>query len=423
MTAFVVGVVVVLLLIVSFLSLVEAAVARLTRLALKVLAEKHTGPGYSLLRRVASDRTGFLLPLQVGSQSLLAVVAVLVTYLFLVSEWERPVLLALIAVVLIVILVRQLVPRLIVERDPQRVLLKLFPSMRGGYRVLGTISAPVVLVLAAFRARHKEAMTDEEAGDEEIQAYLGVGEEEGIFESTETPLIQSALEFGSTLVREIMTPRNEIVAIEQSSTLSQLREVVVNSKHSRIPVYRGQIDHVVGVVYVRALLAQLEAGSGDKSIEPLINEVVIVPETKKVSELLKDLQAGAERMAIVINEYGTVSGLVTVEDLLEEIVGDIRDEDELRRVDLVYQGGGHYLARGGLEVEDLEEELGVHFGEHQAATVSGLVVSHLGKVPSAGETLVLDGVLIEVLSSDQRRIHSLRVSLPTDSEPQIEPSD
>ena len=142
---------------------------------------------------------------------------------------------------------------------------------------------------------------------------------------------------------------------------------------------------------------------------PLLLKPWFVPETKRVAELLKEMQANAEHLAIVINEYGAVAGVVTIEDLVEEIVGEIRDEDELRRVDLTYEGNGNYIVRGGVSLEEVEEALDVHFGEQDVTTISGLVVSTLTRVPTAGETMTINGMEVEVLSADRRRIHTMRI--------------
>ena len=257
----------------------------------------------------------------------------------------------------------------------------------------------------------EDGSQEEEATEEEIEAYIGVGEEEGIFEEEESDLIQSALEFGSTLVKEIMTPRTEIVAAGEQTTISELKELVVSSKHSRIPIYRDSLDQIVGLVYVRNLLTHLKESGGDDPITPLVKKPLYVPETKKVAELLKEMQGQAEHMAIVINEYGTVSGLVTIEDVLEEIVGEIWDEDEMRRVDLVYEGEGHYMVRGGVEIDELEEALGLDLGDTDVTTISGFVVAHLGKVPSAGEVFSIDGTQVEILSADERKISAMRWSV------------
>jgi CBS domain containing-hemolysin-like protein len=302
---------------------------------------------------------------------------------------------------------------MIVQSDPERVLLRLLPVLGPLYRLLQWVSSPLTILLRAFEASQLKNQlnedVEEDASEEEIQAYLGVGAEEGIIEEDESELIQSALEFGYTLVREIMTPRTEIIAIEETATMRELKDVMVSSKFSRIPVYRERIDHIVGVVYVRNLLSHLGDGNGANPITPLINKPWFVPETKKVSALLKEMQVNAAHMVVLIDEYTSVSGLVTIEDVLEEIVGDIRDEDELERIDLAYEGEGNYIVHGGAEIQELEETLGVDLGEPDVTTVSGLIVNHLGKVPGPGETIVLDGLSVKILSSDRKKIQTMRI--------------
>ncbi len=399
-----------------FFSLVEACINRLSRVSLRVLAEKENSSRLDLLEEIDRNRSQFLLPLQFGNQVLQVGIAVLVTASSVLAGVSYSPLWALLIMVGVVSMFRQLIPKLLAHRAPERILLKLLPFFTGFHHLLRWLSAPL---LASLRATHdtrngrngKDVLPaqEEEATDEEIQAYIGVGEEEGIFESNDSELIQSALEFGNILVREIMTPRSEIVAVEEDSSLAQLRTLMVSSKHSRIPVYKGGLNNIVGVVYVRNLLARLEEGRGDEPITPLINEAWVVPETKKVSELLKEMQSEAEHIAVVINEYGAVSGLVTMEDLVEEIVGEIRDEDESLKLDLVYEGEGNFIVRGSVEIGSLEEALEVDFGEPDVSTVSGLVVAHLGKVPMPGESIFIENVSIEILSSDRRKIHTMRI--------------
>lgn len=395
------------------LSVVEHCVTRISRVALRALAETVTDPKVGLLEEIARDRIHFLVPLQFGIQVLQVSLTVLMAALFAAARVDSPFLLALLSAVSVVLLFRQLIPRLITQGDPEKVLLTVLPLFTGFYRVLRWLSSPLLAILRVAHAsrmrNHLPNAHDEETTEEEIQAYLGVGREEGILEGEESALIESALEFRTTLAREIMTPRAEIVAIEETAVISQLRSVMVLSKHSRIPVYRENLDQIVGVVYVRNLLAHLEEGTGNDPITPLINNAWFVPETKRVLELLKEMQTHAEHVAIVINEYGAVSGLVTIEDIVEEIVGEIRDEDELQEVDLRYEADGTYLVRGGVEIEELEAALDVDLGDIDVATVSGLVVGHLGRVPPAGEKVNLHGLEVEVLSSDRKRIHTMRV--------------
>ncbi len=410
----------VLLVALGVLATFENCIDRISPLALRVLADRHRDePGYSLLEEMVSDRSGFLVPIQFAIQTFAVGLVVSLVALFLSTGFGNAFLWSLLLGIVLVSVFRQIIPYSIARRNPERVLLILLPSFSPAYKLLEWLSFPVLRVFrkpsVPEEQQGTETSQEDDATEEEIQAYLDVGEEEGIFERTETELIQSALEFGSTLVREIMTPRSEIVAIDESATLSQLKDLIVATKHSRVPVFREKLDQMVGVAYVRNLLPQLQPGKENGSITSIVNDIPIVPETKKVSELLKELQARADQMAMVVNEYGTISGLVTVEDLLEEIIGEIRDEDEFRRLDLVYEGKGNYIVRGGAELEELEETLGIGLSEHGAATVSGMVVDHLGRIPTPGESLVLSNVWFEILSADHRRINKLRVRKLPDS--------
>ncbi len=411
---------IVLLFALAFLSTIESAINHLSRLALRVLAEKHPESRYRLLHEISVNRRKFLVPLLFATQLILVFLTVMVTHICLQSGLPYSLPTAFLIMGFIVVGFRHLIPFSLTHRRPEGILLRLLPSFRWGYALATWAGWPVIAVIRRLDGRRRLLTVDpeDEATDEEIQAYLGVGEEEGIFESAESDLIQSALEFGSTLVREIMTPRSEMVAIEESVSLAELRDLIVRTKHSRIPVFRERLDQIVGIASVRSLLGRLGTGREGEPITPIVTETLIVPETKRVYELLKEMQARADQMAIVINEYGTVSGLVTIEDLLEEIVGEIRDEDEFHRVDLVYEGDGSYIVRGGVEIGDLEEAMGVEFGEHEAATVSGLVVENLGAVPTPGQAIRIDGVTLQVLSADRKRIHTMRVrtSAPDEAE-------
>jgi len=419
---FLLGVVIIAVLTVVLLlfSIIEIAISQPSRLALRVLAERSADPRYELLEEIVRDRASFLLPIQYCNQLILVTISALTVALYFASGISAPLLFSLLTLGVLVSLFRQLIPRILSYSSPDKVILRILPSFRAIYRFLGWWSLPVSAVLALIAGSRQDRSSGRgRTGDttgEEIQAYLEVGEEEGIFQSSETRLIQSALEFGNTSVREIMTPRSQIVAIEKEATFARLREVISVSKHSRIPVYSERIDQIVGVVHARSLLAEWMVGGDDGPITSMIKEILIVPETKKVSQLLKELQERAEQMAIVVNEYGTVSGLVTVEDLLEEIVGEIHDEHDPRRVEIQYDGAGSYIVRGSVEVDDLEAALGVDFGDHEAATVSGLVVDYLGRVPISGERIMLDGTIVEILNADQKRIHSLKVRLLSDSD-------
>lgn len=393
-----------------FLSALESAIFRLSKVSLRVLSEK-VQKKLSLLEQIVEDRNRFVLPLQFGIQLVQVAIIVLLTVLCLSSNLEGAAWMALVVAACVIVVFRQVLPKMISRSDPERALLRLLAFYESPHRLLLILSAPLVSIIKVLQPpRNGESNhRTEESTEEEIQAYLGVGEEEGIIEEEESELIQSALEFGDTLVREIMTPRTQIVAIEEGASLSELKNLMVSRKHSRIPVYRDNLGQIVGVVYIRNLLAHLDEGRGEDAITTLIKKVWFVPETKRVHELLKEMQKKAENLAVVVSEYGDVSGLVTIEDLVEELVGEIYDEDETLHLDLVYEGKGSYIVRGGVEIEELEETLGLDLDDVDVTTVSGLVVGHLGRVPAPGEVIRLKNARFEVLSSDRRKIQTMRV--------------
>lgn len=406
--------VVFLIIVLFFLSLIESSIARLSQVSLKVLAEKREHEKIQLLENISKDRIQFLLPLQFGIQVVQSVIAVLVSTLCLMSALPYAVGWALLIMLTVVFLFHQLIPKMLIRGDPGRVLLRLLPFFGKCYQFLEWLSVPLSAILSSAHATQKKRQIstsqEEEPNEKEIEAYIDVGEEEGIIEEAESELIQSALEFGNTLIKEIMTPRADMVAIEEGANLSELQELMITSKHSRIPVYRDQPDQIVGVAYLRNVLARVREGKGQESITRLVTKPMLVPETQRVSKLLKEMQENTEHVAIVVNEYGVVSGLVTIEDVVEEIVGEIRDEDELQKTDLIREAGGSYIVCGRAEIEDLERALQVNLGDRKVTTVSGLVVGHLGRVPRPGERVKLNGIQIEIVSSDRRKIHTVRVT-------------
>jgi CBS domain containing-hemolysin-like protein len=213
-----------------------------------------------------------------------------------------------------------------------------------------------------------------------------------------------------------MTRRTKIVACDEMVSIAELRNTMVESRHSRIPIYRGDIDHIIGIAYIRQLLAEYVKGKESDPIGALINPVLFVPETKPVSKLLKELQERGDHVAIVIDEYGGVAGLVTVEDLVEEIVGEIYDEDEAKINKIIEEGPKAFVVRGSTELGRLEELTGKQFENLNCSTVAGLVVAFLGRVPAPGEVFDLFGLSIRILDSDRKRVHWIRIQMPEKSD-------
>jgi CBS domain containing-hemolysin-like protein len=267
------------------------------------------------------------------------------------------------------------------------------------------------------RSRRKDQVAEDGEEEEEdddsndLQALIDVGEAEGILEEEEGELIHSIIEFGDTRVSEVMAPRPDIVAVPVTATIREARDVMLESKYSRLPVYRDQIDNVEGIIYVRDLLQCWADGREEESIQPLIRDVYFVPETKPVAELLEEMQKAHVQLAMVIDEYGGVCGLVTVEDILEEIVGEIEDEDiageELEEV--VECGDSCYEVWASIEIGKIERLFDMEIEDDDFTTIAGLVINESGKVPEVGESLTIRGLEVEVLEADERRIIRLRV--------------
>src|ERR1041385_507520 len=325
-----------LLLALTFLATVDMAFSQLSDVGLRRLAaeaEEHPNARYTpLLKEILENRARFSLTLSAAIQILLVAFTVLVTFVSLhwLSSGAGALVVALLGGLLLAGVFRQFIPRWLSLRNPEGKLLRLLPIVRPFYRVLAFAAEPWHRRFDRMREAEEEEAIDEEeeedAGDD-IEALIDVGEAEGIIEEEERELIQSAIEFGDTRVGEVMTPRTEIVGLPNTATVRQARDLIIESRHSRLPVYRDQIDNVEGIIYVRDLLPSLSLGKADSPITSFIRPVFFIPETKPVAKLLREMQREHQYLAMVVDEYGGVAGLITVEDILEEIVGEIEDED------------------------------------------------------------------------------------------------
>jgi CBS domain containing-hemolysin-like protein len=281
------------------------------------------------------------------------------------------------------------------------------------YRLLLVLASPLLLLSRVMSKRQEEEEAGEahEASEEEIETFLDEAREEGIIEKDEDKLLRGVVEFGDTLVREIMTPRVNMVLIREDATIDRLRELVNAEQYSRIPVYRDRLDNVEGVVLAKDLLKYSGEENRNAPIKPLIRPVHFVPESMKVSQLLKELQRRKEKLAVVVDEHGGVSGLATIEDLIEEIVGEIQDEYDTEEHLIAQNAPGDYTVSGEVEVEDVEDLLGSKLSveEQDVITMGGFVTNALGRLPKRGEKLEVRGVTLEVLEVGQKRVLKLRV--------------
>jgi putative hemolysin len=319
---------------------------------------------------------------------------------------------AALAVWLSMLAVAYALPQLLYRRTSARWLVPLVPLLRG----LAWAARPLVATLGFFQSLID--LTDDHNADEEaptpaenIDALITAGEEEGLIEEQDRELIQSVVEFGDKVVREVMTPRPNIVAVSAGATLEQLRALVIHEQYSRIPVYERNIDEIIGFVHVRDMFSLEEHERQRRSVRELVREIRLVPETKPVHELMRQMQQENTHMVIVVDEYGNTAGLATMEDLLEVIIGEIRDEHEPDS-DVVDDGRGGVIVSGNFDLDRVCDLFHSFRREQEieSTTVGGLVSEWLGRVPRPGETVERDGIRVDVLASDELRVEQVRIS-------------
>jgi CBS domain containing-hemolysin-like protein len=248
--------------------------------------------------------------------------------------------------------------------------------------------------------------------EEEIRSMAQVGHEEGVIEEQEKELIHSIFEFGDTLVREVMVPRPDMVAADVSSSPQQVLDLILRHGYSRIPVYAESIDDIVGVVYAKDLLRHMHAGKSSVQLDKIMREPYFVPETKRVSELLREMQKRRVHIAIVLDEYGSTVGLVTIEDLLEEIVGEIADEYDLEEPQMEPVDDHTFRVNGRLSIDEVEELLDLQLPHDEWDTVAGLMYGLLGSVPTQGETVSFEDVTFTAEKVQGRRIAKVLIAKP-----------
>jgi len=374
-------------------------------------------PAIKFFRESLEDRIGFATEIGAGSFTLVKHTSVLllgVLYFQLFADglaWTWPVVGETIAASwLTMLVVAYVLPQLLYRRTEARWLAPL----AGPIRAVGLAARPVVAVLTFFQSLVE--LTDEKNGIEEapsqaenIDALIAAGTEEGLIEEEDRKLIQSVVEFGDKVVREVMTPRPNIVAISADAPLEELRQLVIHEQYSRIPVFDGSIDQVIGFVHVRDMFELDEDERARRTVRELIRQIRFVPETKPVNDLMREMQQDNTHMVIVVDEYGNTAGLATMEDLVEVILGEIRDEHEPDS-DVQEDGQGGYIVSGSFDVARLSDLLEFHPEEEiESTTVGGLVTEWLGRVPLAGEAVERDGIHIDILASDELRVAQVRV--------------
>jgi len=412
-----------------FLATIDMAFSQLSDVSLRRLSaeseENQNTRAADFLRQILENRPRFRFALSSSIQVLLICFTVLVTLIVLnfTQNHGEMILFSLLIALVFSVVFRQIIPRFITWRSPETKLMFLLPFVRPLYAVVSILVNPFVSKIKSKELQKLETTTtpdstEEKDDDEDFQALMEVGEAEGIIEEKERELIETMVEFSETKAGEIMTPRSEICALPMDATVKQARDLIINEKYSRLPVFRDSVDNIEGILYVRDLLNAWSEGKEDQKISNLLRPAYFVPETKSASELLKNMQTNHVQISVVIDEYGGVAGIVTVEDIIEEIVGEIEDEDieEEEIIEIIEGEDGYFDVLGSTEIGKIERLFDMEIEDDDFSTIAGLVTSEVGYVPKQAEKLTIRGLDIEILRADEKRIHLLRLRKASDEE-------
>jgi CBS domain containing-hemolysin-like protein len=401
------------LILLAFTSAVDAALSAIGRHRLSLLKEEQT-PRAQLVVQLLADPYRFKAAVLLLNAA--AMIAATVFTLRLVRRapalWQLG---ALALLLLLLVIFSVALPKSLVARNPSGAANTLAGPMAlitrllwPLIRLINLLTSPLVRLLSGQPTPQLPIVTEEE-----LLLLVNVSEEEGLIEPDEREMIKGIFSFGDRVVSEVMIPRVDILAIDETDSFDEALDVAIANGHSRLPVYRETIDHIVGVLYVKDLLPTLRAGRHDQMIANLMRPPYYVPETMQVDALLKDLQTRKVHLAIAVDEYGGTAGLVTIEDLLEEIVGDIQDEYDAEEPSIQFVGEGELIADARVPIDDINDLTGLQLISEESDRIGGMVYERLGRVPKVGDEVSLaDGVAITVLSVEGLRPRQLRIAYP-----------
>jgi len=357
------------------------------------------------------SRTRASLSMAVLAQLTMAAIALLVGYVVFADQlWSvYEILQATVSLILIIILCNRFLPFVFFSRTKGEWLIRWTLVLK----VLIYLVLPVTIVLGFLQSvtsLTRQSTTEQpESSTEAVDALIEAGQEEGIIQEGDRDLIQSVVEFSGKTVREAMKPRPAMFAVPADTTVERFIEMLRTNHYSRVPVYEGSIHNIKGIVYAQDVLQVPDSEAHTRTLDTLMRrDVYFVPESKLGSDLLREMQKKNVRMAIVVDEYGGVAGLVTIEDLVEEIVGEIRDEHD--KPEIVREGERSFIVSGGMDVDRLGELFGIKPEGKESATIAGLVSELAGRIPRKGESVEEDGLRFEVLESTDRKIERVRVT-------------
>ncbi len=407
------------LILIALAAAAEVSLGAISRANIRRLLDEGISRAQAL-QTLLDDPPRFILALMV--LEILALVLVTSAAGFLAAsagwQWTRGVPLALLGVG-VVVLVTQVVARALAMRSTEKTALRLSAFVRGVALLLTPITAPLMALAGLFLGRMEEDASPDNVllSEEGLRYLISSAEEPGLIEEDEKKMIASIFELGETVAREVMVPRIDVVAVDERATLRRALDVIIQAGHSRIPVYRGSIDNVQGVLYAKDLLLPFRDGRNDAPVTELMRPAYFVPESKRVDDLLQELQQRRVHMAIIVDEYGGTAGVLTIEDLLEEIVGDIQDEYDSETPMAQQIGEREYVFDAQIRLDDVNDILDVTFPSEETDTLGGFIYSQLGAMPAVGSRVNFEQLTLEVLTVQGRRILQVRVVQRRDDAP------
>jgi CBS domain containing-hemolysin-like protein len=400
-------VVLLLVAIAAVMAAAEVSITRMNRFRAYALREEEKR-GAKALVRIVENPAPYLnvvllvtLLVQLGGTTLAGTIAVRVFH-------DAGELVATIVMTVILFVFAEVTPKTFTVQQTDRVALRLAPMIVGLKRIVGPL-ASVLIKLANVILPGKGLAQGPFVTETEIKAMAEAASEEDAIEEEEKELIHSIFEFGDTLVREVMVPRPDMISAPMTATLRDVLDLVLKHGYSRIPIYKETVDDIAGIAYAKDLLRHLHAGKQDVALDRIIREPYFVPDSKKVSDLLREMQARRVHIAIVLDEYGSTAGLVTIEDLLEEIVGEIEDEYDREEPEIEPLGEGRYRASGRAAIDDVNDLLEVDLPHDEWDTVAGLMYGLLGAVPTQGEHVRYEDLEFTAERVQGRRISSVLI--------------
>lgn len=408
----------------AFFSAAETALTSLSRIRVGRMVEQKL-PGARLVKELKEKPSEFLSTILIGNNLVNIAAAALATSItikfFIARGWDgvgAAVGVATGVMTFLILVFGEIIPKTVALRSAAGISLVISPIIFGLQVILrpiayfiGLITRPFIFLLGGKAPERGPFITEEE-----IKLILAAGEREGVIEEEEREMITSIFEFGETVVREVMTPRPDITAAEVNQPLESIVKTIMESGHSRIPIYEGNLDNILGVIYAKDLLKPEEG----VNIRDLLRPAIFIPESKKVADLLHEMQSARTHLAVIVDEYGMTSGLVTLEDLIEEIVGEIHDEFEREEKKVVKVDENTALVDAALTISDANDLLEINLPEKEYDTLAGFVFGQLGKIPAVGDVVRYDNLVISVERIHRRRITRVKVvKLPRGMEEEV----